>query len=60
MSNIRKMNKELFGLDRQSKTGIFTVPSKKNIDMFAIREYCKAKKRDCSDLTKEEIKKFEK
>lgn len=60
MSEVKKMNKELFELDRLTTTGAFTVPCKKNIDMFGIREYCKAEKIDCSELTKKEIKRFEK
>ena len=60
MGKVRKTNKDLFEFDRHSKTGAFTVPCKKNIDMFGIREYCKAKNIDCSDLTKKEIKRFEK
>lgn len=45
-------------LDELSENGSFTVPTKENINMLKLREYCKINNIQYENLTEEEIKRF--
>lgn len=52
------MQKKCLNFDSKSPDGTFTVPSNDDIDMLALREYCKTNGIDFGKLTDEEIRQF--
>jgi len=54
VENLRKYSL----LDERSENGILTAESGQNIDMKALRKYCKDNKKDYSSLSTSEIEKF--
>ncbi len=45
-------------MDKATPDGTFTTPSKMNIDMLALRQYCKKNNIPYESLTDEDLKKF--
>jgi len=52
------MNRAYLELDNEVNDGVFTVHSGDNIDMLALRNYCKNNNIAYKDLTENEIAKF--
>ena len=52
------MKNEYVEMDKVTPDGTFTTPSIMNIDMLALRQFCKEKNIPYEKLTDEELKKF--
>ncbi len=52
------MKNEYVEMDKATPDGTFTTPSKMNINMLALRQYCKQNNIPYENLTDEELKKF--
>ena len=52
------MKNEYVELDKATPDGTFTIPSKMNINMLALRQYCKQNNIPYERLTDEDLKKF--
>ena len=52
------MKNEYTEMDKITPDGTFTTPSKMNIDMLALRQFCKENNILYENLTDEELKKF--
>jgi len=52
------MKNEYTEMDKFTTDGTFTTPSKMNIDMLALRQFCKENNILYENLTDEELKKF--
>ena len=52
------MKNEYVEMDKATPDGTFTTPSKMNIDMLALRQYCKKNNIPYESLTDEDLKKF--
>ena len=52
------MKNEYVELDKVTPDGTFTIPSKMNIYMLALRQYCKQNNIPYERLTDEDLKKF--
>lgn len=52
------MKNEYVELDKATPDGTFTIPSKMNINLLALRQYCKQNNIPYERLTDEDLKKF--
>lgn len=52
------MKNEYVEMDKVTPDGTFTIPSEMNIDMLALRQYCKQNNIPYESLTDEDLKKF--
>jgi hypothetical protein len=55
---VSMMKNEYVEMDQLTPDGTFTIPSKMNIDMLALRKFCKENNIPYENLTDEDIKKF--
>jgi hypothetical protein len=55
---VNMMKNEYVEMDKDTPDGTFTTPSKMNIDMLALRQFCKQNNIPYENLTDEELKKF--
>ena len=52
------MNNTYLELDNTTNNGAFTLPSEADMDMFALREYCKKRHMRYEDLSDLELNQF--
>ena len=53
------MKNDYLEMDNVTPDGTFTTPSKMNVDMLALRKYCKQNSIPYESLSNEDLKRFE-